>query len=83
MSNWKDKVMSNKEVVALLEKSCYPSPKYWDEIDLVRKAQADISFKAGQEEVMKWGDVVCMEHGMRKQRRCDTCWQAKLKELGI
>ncbi len=34
-------------------------------------------------EVVEWADKVCMEHGMRKHRRCDKCWQAKLKEWGI
>ena len=46
-----DTVMNDKEVENELEKHCYPSPKYWDEIDLVRKAQAeitwDVAFKAG------------------------------------
>ncbi len=42
-----DTVMNDKEVEKELGEHCYPRPKYWDEIDLVRKAQAEISFKAG------------------------------------
>ena len=43
----KDTVMSNESVIDELGKYGYPCPKYWDEIDLTRKAQAEISFKAG------------------------------------
>lgn len=32
-------LLSNEEVITELAKHCYPPPKYWDEIDLTRKAQ--------------------------------------------
>ena len=49
----KDTVMSDKQIVSLLSQHCYPPPKHWDELDLTRKAQAEISFKAVREELKK------------------------------
>ena len=37
----------------------------------------------GIRKVVEWADEVCMEHGMRKKRKCDKCWQAQQKEWGI
>ncbi len=50
-----------------------------------RMISADFEFgkHVGIREVVEWGETVCMEHGMRKHRKCDKCWQAKPKEWGI
>lgn len=46
------------------------------------RTQWDIDglLKAQLLKVVKWGDEVCMEHGMRKRRRCDKCWQSFLQK---
>ena len=45
--------------------------------------QAEVAYKAGIREVVEWGEIICMEHGMRKHRKCDKCWHSQLKEWGI
>jgi len=54
----------------------------------VNQAQHDRTLKIAEtlirkecdKEWVKWGDEVCMEHGMKKRRRCDKCWQARKEE---
>lgn len=46
MSNWEDTMMADKELMAILEQHGYTSEK----MAIVRKAQAELSFRAGYEQ---------------------------------
>ena len=78
---WEDTVMDKDKVENELKKHCYPRPKYWDEIDLVRKAQAELSFKLGQKEVVEWIDGQ-VQFPWKSHTSFET-WQGKLKEGGL
>ena len=39
--------------------------------------------EAQAKKLFEWGETVCMEHGMRKRRHCDKCWQQLKKDVGI
>lgn len=51
--------------------------KYGEVFREIAKRQRDDTLK----QFIKWGDEVCMEHGMKKRRRCDKCWSSLQKEI--
>ena len=86
----KDTVMSDTKIGDLLDlESEYQYPcsdgSELSTVDCrpVAKAQAEISFKAGQREMVNYlsNGSLC-EHKIAK-RRCARCWHKKLVELGL
>lgn len=56
-------------------------------VDVARE-QAEISFKAGIEEVVRWGNETCPHDLFGEgthyfKRACDLCWQDQLKEWNL
>jgi len=52
----------------------------------VAEYQAEISFTAGIREVVEWSDDKCphcIGWNVKSRRKCELCWQAKLKEWGM
>jgi len=73
-------------------------PTYAELVKEYGKRPADIAFnmavkltakearrmcQARVERIFTYGKEVCMEHGMRKRRKCDKCWQALEKQEGV
>jgi len=92
----KDTVMKPEEVIEFVKKYCgdcrdcatntsnYPKPKCFNDAQL--KAQAEISFRAGIEEVVEWVEGHDKSNCMDCFCAYDFCeeeWQAQLKEWGI
>jgi len=55
----------------------------WEIGEIFFNAGEKQGISKGIKEVMEWGETICMEHGMRKRRKCDKCWQAYKKSKGI
>ena len=54
MMEAKDMVMGKKETLALADEGAYIGPVLLGYLKRVKKAQAEISFKAGRKEVVDW-----------------------------
>ena len=55
--------------------------KHWEEIE---EAQAEVSFLAGQRELLKWANEGCYDHYPFVTRGgCSYCKKAKQKELDV
>jgi len=79
MSNWKDTVMSDKQLNRIWN---VIHKQVGNRLGYIAQAQAEISFKAGIKEMAEWikerdcGDKSCVVIAIDD-------WQAKLKEWGI
>jgi len=76
-------VLSDKLTDEILEKGLYFDHDPSDG-EVYRTIQRDHDAINWLRWFVEWGDEICMEHGMKKRRRCDKCWQEledKLAEL--
>ena len=90
---WEDTMMTDRELMAILEQHGYTSEK----MAIVRKTQAELSFKAGRHigrnqgvtvgrlEVVEWLDTTRVGRNGKLIliQIQEEKWQAKLKEWGI
>lgn len=90
----KDIVMNDEQLMKLAQvpPEDYGAPPHWwlRANRRVAKAQAEISFKAGQQEgireVVKWFESLhaCIHRtGYWSGKECGDCWRAKLREWEI
>lgn len=55
----------------------------WYQVYGVNEASRDIA-KAQAENILKWGNEICLEHGHKRgyaRHECLKCWQALRKEI--
>lgn len=98
MSNWEDTVMSDKALLqsmlglpdasgiteyAAQQDMNQPPGSYYK---AGASSQAEISFKAGINAIIRWGNEFCdcdieREHPIHRHF-CPKCWQSKMKEVG-